>query len=116
MDTPPLSIERPRLGQVVKMNANPVKARQAKRRKRQAGSVDDAKRLLWSALQRAEQLLDAQNPETGLPDDALALRAVHAISQGVSAYAKVVEVGELEARIQALESVSSGPRLGMGAA
>lgn len=103
-------------------NANPTKARQAKRaRRRTPGTLEEARSLLWRALERAGEMLEAQkvDPDTGeeIPDDALALKAVHAISQGASAYARIVEVGELEARIAALEVLTgSGPQLGKGAA
>lgn len=100
-------------------NADPTKARQAKkaRRKGKPGSLEDARALLWRALERAGELL-------GEDDPAFALKAVHAISQGAMAYARIVEVGELEARIAALEVVggegedtpTGGPRLGRGAA
>ena len=82
--------------------------------------MEDARRLLWQALTRAGELLEVEDPETGQPDNALALKAIHAISQGASAYAKIVEVGELEARIKALEDAgqveeedapTGGPRL-----
>ncbi len=91
----------------------------AKKRRRRAGSMEEVRRLLWRALSRAEDLLDAQkiDPETGesLPDDGLALKAIHAISQGAGAYAKVTEVTDLAARIEALEAAKGeepGPRLG----
>lgn len=103
-------------------NANPSKARQAKkaRRRGKPGTVEDARRLLWRALDRAGELLDVEDEE-GKPDHALALKAIHAISQGAAAYARIVEVGELEARIKALEEdkeaeEGNGPRLGKGAA
>lgn len=101
------------------MNPNPTKARQAKRAKRRAqpGTLDDARALLWRALARAGDILDGEDVE-----DATVLRALHGISQGAAAYARIVEVGELEARIAALEAASGedaptgGPRLGRGAA
>ncbi|WP_034385995.1 hypothetical protein [Deinococcus sp. YIM 77859] len=98
------------------MNPDPVEARQARRRKRRGkpGTLEDARLLLWRALTRAGELLEEEDP-------ALSLKAIHAISQGAAAYARIVEVGELEARIAALEGASgeeedSGPRLGRGAA
>ena len=110
------------------LNADPTKARQAKRRKRRGkpGSIEDARALLWKALQRAGELLEAETVKedgSSTPDNHTALRAIHAISQGAAAYARIVEVGELEARITALEGSSGeaedtpGPRLsGRGAA
>ena len=106
-------------------NPNPTAARQAKKRKRRGklGSIEDARVLLWKALQRAGELLDAETvDEAGMstPDNHTALRAIHAISQGAAAYARIVEVGELEARLTALAGAGEdtpGPRLsGRGAA
>ena len=97
-------------------NADPSKARQAKKRKRRGkpGSIEDARALLWKALQRAGDILESE-------DDTLSLKAIHAVSQGAAAYARIVEVGELEARLTALEGGEGedtpGPRLsGRGAA
>ena len=95
-------------------NPNPTAARQAKKRKRRGkpGSIEDARALLWKALQRAGDILDNE-------DDTLSLKAIHAVSQGAAAYARIVEVGELEARLSALEGGEDlpGPRLsGRGAA
>ena len=89
-------------------NADPTKARQAKRRKKlsQLGTLEDARALLWKALQRAGVILENE-------DDTLSLKAIHAVSQGAAAYARIIEVGELEARLAALEgdSGSTGPQL-----
>lgn len=99
-------------------NADPSKARQAKKaRRRKTGTLEDARALLWRALTRGGELLEEEDP-------ALSLKAVHAVSQGVTAYARVVEVGELEARIAAIEALRGsgedpgppGPRLSKGAA
>lgn len=101
------------------MNPDPKEARKAKRARRRGkpGTLEDARALLWRALMRAGELLEEEDP-------AHALKAVHAVSQGASAYARIVEVGELEARLAALEAAGSegedtptgGPRLGRGAA
>ena len=96
-------------------NPNPTEARQAKRQKRrgQPGTLEDARALLWKALQRAGVILENE-------DDTLSLKAIHAVSQGAAAYARIIEVGELEARLAALEGAGEdtpGPRLsGRGAA
>ena len=97
-------------------NPNPTEARKAKRQKRREapGTLEDARALLWKALQRAAELLSTEDPH-------LSLKAVHAVSQCAGSYAKVIEVGELEARLAALEAVggegeAAGPRLSKGAA
>ena len=81
-------------------NPNPVEARQGKRRKRrtQPGTLEDARVLLWKALQRAGDILEDTDP-------VLSLKAIHAVSQGAAAYARILEVGELEARLAALEDL-----------
>ncbi len=97
-------------------NADPTKARRSKRRGK-PGTLEDARALLWRALSRAGELLEMEDP-------ALSLKAVHAVSQGAAAYARIIEVGEMEARLAALEASgtpsedgpNSGPRLGRGAA
>lgn len=89
----------------------------AGRKRRKAGTVEEARRILWRALERAGALADA---EEGTPADTL--RVLHAVSQGVAAYVRVCEVADLEARLEALERAAEqeggevGPRLGKGAA
>jgi hypothetical protein len=81
-------------------DTRPHVARAAKRRKRTrtAGDLADARLSLWQAVKTAEDLLlDAGQ------DAATTLRAVHALTQACTAYAKLVEAGELEARIAELE-------------
>ena len=83
-------------------DTKPHKARQARqkrRRIRKVGSLEDARRKLWQAVTCAEDvLLDDES------DNVTALKAVHAITQATTAYAKLVEVGELEARLAELEA------------
>jgi hypothetical protein len=79
-------------------NRNPWQARHAKRRVRKPGNLLDLQRKLWRCLCEAELILEeADDPE-------LVLKAVHAISQCSGQYAKLLEVGEIEARVQALEA------------
>ena len=79
-------------------NADPTKARLAKKRKHKPGNLQAVASKLWAALEAAEELLGEEDPY-------LRLKAVHAVSQVAGSYAKVYEVGELEARLQALEAV-----------
>ena len=81
-------------------NPNPHKARLAKRRRGKVGDLAALVRVLWSALLDAEAVLrstEGDNPE-------LCLKAVHAVSQCAGQYAKLLEIGEFEARIAALEA------------
>ena len=79
-------------------NNNPWHGRYAKRQIRKPGDLEDLKKKLWRALCAAEAVLDeAEEPE-------LALKAVHAVSQTAGQYAKLFEIGEVEARLAALEA------------
>lgn len=81
-------------------NPNPAKARAARRKKRlqRAGSVEDVRLRLWEAIEAASDLV-----ADGEKEDALRLRAVHAITQASTAYAKLTEAVEFEARLKTLE-------------
>lgn len=72
-------------------------ARGQRRRDDQAGTIDAVREKLWTAIERVETM-------TRSDDDALALKAVHALVQACGAFVKVVEVGELEARMADLEA------------
>jgi hypothetical protein len=62
--------------------------------------LDAARKKLWQAITTAEDvLLDNES------DDIMTLKAVHAITQACTAYAKLVEASELEARLSELEQV-----------
>ena len=91
-------------------NPSPHKARMAKKRKRKPGTLLDLQKLLWKALRTAEDLLDGATTlaEEGEGHEGVQLRAIHAISQASGQYAKLLEVGELEARIAALEAAQKG--------
>ncbi len=90
-------------------DTKPHKARQAKRRRRirKIGSLTDARRKLWQAITSAEEvLLDDQS------DALTVLKAVHAITSASTAYARLVEIGELEARLAAVEELLKERRNG----
>ncbi len=82
-------------------DTKPHKAREAKKRRRirKLGDLTDMRRKLWQAITTAEDvLLDDQS------DAVMQLKAVHAITSASTAYAKLIEVGELEARLSELEA------------
>ena len=86
------------------------------RRGKKLGTVEDARRILWKALERAGELADREEQE---PGDVL--RVLHAVSQAVTAYARVCDISELEQRLTQLEQLEQeraeadggghGPRL-----
>lgn len=75
-------------------------ARLHKRNRRSAGDLAAARKKLYRALEMAEAcMMDAAAED----DRAGVLKAVHATTQAASAFARLVEVGELEARLHELE-------------
>ena len=81
-----------------------LKARLGKKRRAKKGTLEDVGRKVYAALERCEMLLEDMDPT-------IQLKAAHGVFQGASAYAKVLEVGELEARLQALEAAQSVDRV-----
>ena len=86
-------------------DTKPHKARQAKKRatRPKPGTVKQLTSVLWSAITKLEEHLiltaDAEQVDT-----AELCRLSHALSQSASTYLKALEVGEFEARLEALES------------
>ncbi len=76
-------------------------ARLAKRNRRSRGDLDGARKRLYLALEHAEAVM---RDAAASGDGALVLKAVHATTQTTAAFAKIVEVGELEARLETLEA------------
>ncbi|MBM3224378.1 MAG: hypothetical protein FJZ47_11315 [Candidatus Tectomicrobia bacterium] len=79
-------------------NPNPFQARQAVRQRAKPGNLDELLAMLWGALEEAEAVL------ARAATDDLRLKSIHAISQCAGQYAKLLEIGELEARLKALEA------------
>jgi hypothetical protein len=86
------------------MPRNPYAARLVKKRKHKPGNLQDLLRVLWQALLEAEAVLNAAGPD----DWEMTLKAAHCISQCGGQYAKLLEVGEFEARLKALENGYQG--------
>jgi hypothetical protein len=80
-------------------NPNPHAARLARKRRHKPGNLAELLRILWQALLEAEAVLAVASGN----DADLTLKAVHAIVQASSGYAKLLEVGEFEGRLKALE-------------
>jgi hypothetical protein len=90
-------------------DTRPHVARAAKKRRRtrkKPGTVDAARRVLWAAMERVEEVLhEAAEPEGGRPvNPVMILKCAHALTQACGAYARIVEAGELEARLSELEA------------
>jgi hypothetical protein len=76
-------------------------ARLAKKAKAKPPSIQDAARIVWDALLTVQEILKEK-------DVLIQLKAAHACFQGAQAFAKLHEVGELEARLLALEQALPG--------
>jgi hypothetical protein len=94
-------------------NTRPEVARAAKRQKKaeakaparaaEVGTLRDVKAVLWRAVVRVEAL-------TADADKGVQLRAVSALVQACQAFVKVLEVGEVEARLNELEAQLNGAK------
>lgn len=76
-------------------NPNPWQARQARAQSR-TKILQPVFEAVLEAVDRARQLLQHEDP-------AVALRAVHGVSQAAASAAKVYEANELASRVEALE-------------
>jgi hypothetical protein len=83
------------------MNPNPWHGRLKRKSQRKPGDLHALQRKLWGAILHCEEILEAA---TLAEDDDKRLKAIHALSQCAGQYAKLLEIGELEARVQALEA------------
>ena len=81
-------------------DTKPHVARQARKRKRaKAGTIAQLKTKLWAAIDKLSEALETDDPKV-----ADLTKLAHALSQSAASYLRVVEVGELEARVDALET------------
>lgn len=83
-------------------DTQPHKARQARRRRTKPGTVKQLTTVLWQAITHLETHLNGAI-EADEVDTAELCKLTHALSQSASTYLKALEVGELEARVEALE-------------
>lgn len=79
-------------------------AKKKRRRARKVGSLQDALKAQWQAVDIARQIMLDDESE-----DDKRLKAVHAVTQANAAFAKLMEIGELEARLSELEKLTSRP-------
>lgn len=97
-------------------NDNPYRARLAKKKKNveeaitEAGSLQDVLLTQYRALKAAEAVL-LDELEDGR-DPNIIRSMVHAISQSTTAYSKLFEAAELEARLAVLEEQTKLSRSG----
>lgn len=89
-------------------DTKPHIARMSKKEKSKPGSLDDLTHTLWKAINRLDTCLEQLADTEGKADTNELCRLVHCLSQSASVYARVLEVGELEARVQALEQQVKG--------
>lgn len=84
-------------------NPNPYQARQGKKAKAKPGSLDDLTATLWKAIQRLDGHLEKLTEGDSETDTTELCKLTHALSQSASVYCRIIETGELEARLEALE-------------
>lgn len=71
----------------------------ARKYRRRQGTLLQTQKMLWRAITAVEAILDA-------PDsNAQTLQVCHALSQACSSYSRLLEVGQFEARLLALEAL-----------
>jgi hypothetical protein len=80
------------------MNPNPVAARLAQRRRRKAGDLQALTKALWQAIRDIERAL-----ETAVDHSEL-VSAAHALAACANAYSRLLQMGDYEARLAALEA------------
>jgi len=76
----------------------------AKRRAHKPLNLHEVLKILTTAIREAERLL----LEADDGDHDLTLRAIHALGQVAGQYCKLLETGELEARLAELEAKMAG--------
>jgi hypothetical protein len=80
-------------------NPNPHKARQTRKERRyDPGDIAALRGRLWDAIEAVTDLLEDENADN---DDIR--KSAHCLAQLSGPYLKAVEVGEIEARLRALE-------------
>jgi hypothetical protein len=90
-------------------DAKPHLERKDKKRLRRPkpGTVKQLSAVLWHAITHLEAHLDSTATAEEV-DTAELCKLTHALSQSAATYLKAVEVGELEARLEALEKAQAG--------
>ncbi len=83
-------------------NPNPHKARQARKRRPKPGTVKQLTAVLWRAITHLETHLEA-TAEADEVDTSELCKITHALTQAGGTYLKALEVGEFEARLEAVE-------------
>lgn len=84
-------------------NPNPYKARQGKKAKIKPGTLNDLTHTLWKAIKRLDGHLEKLTEDETQVDTSELCKLTHALSQSASVYCRIIETGELEARLEALE-------------
>lgn len=90
------------------MNPSPHQARQARKRRAEPGTVRQLQAVLWRAISHLEDHLNTAADREQVDTGEL-VRLTHALSQAAGPYLKTLEVGELEARLTALEQAQGRP-------
>jgi hypothetical protein len=87
-------------------NSLPAQAKPRPKMPRKVGDLAGLKRRLWWSILHCEHILSTAE------SDELIVRTVHAMTQASLAYARLIELTDLEGQLQALEALE--PRNGHG--
>ena len=87
---------------------NATKARIGKKEKNRpkAGTIKELTQVLWTAISTIESHLIKTTAKDEVDTTELC-KLTHALSQSASTYLKTIEVGEFEARVEALEKAKN---------
>ena len=93
--------------------AKPRRAAKAAKKLKTKGTVDDVLTALWTAIDKVSVAVDDLNPESYVTEDkensgyyiSDLCKLTHTLSQAGSTYSKLIETGELQARLEALELI-----------
>jgi len=94
-------------------NPNPYQARLQRRRQARdtspVGTLEEAQKAVWAAVEALEERLLGEG-DTNTHDVADLTRITHALTQAVGMFLKTYEAGELEARLQSVETTVANLR------
>jgi transcriptional regulator of aromatic amino acid metabolism len=88
-------------------NPNPTHARLARKRRPKPGTVRQLTAVLWRAITHLETHLERLATAAEVDTSELC-KLTHATAQAGGVYLKAIEVGELEARLEAVERAIQG--------
>jgi hypothetical protein len=81
------------------VNRNPYAARLAQRRRRKSGDLHALVKAVWQAIRDCETALESAETNEER------CRSIHAMAAIANSYVKLLQIGEYEARLTAIEAI-----------